>query len=90
MDTWLDTQPTVTVQLALDASLSGDDGPGCRFALWLELLDLHLDQLSTERSLLDWDWPDACAKGWSPRTAAFAAWAKRLGTVTVIAGQRAQ
>jgi hypothetical protein len=75
MGSWLDTQPVATIRCALTPADVAPDGSG-RFGLWLELVDLHLDQLHVERSQLDWEWESAYDQGWSPRTAAFAAWAK--------------
>ena len=74
MGTWLDTQPASTIRCALTPAATHPEGSG-RFGLWLELVDLHLDQLRVERSQLDWEWDFAYDQGWSPRTAAFAAWA---------------
>lgn len=83
MATWLDTQPTATIRRALAPSPHETDTESGepRFALWLELVDLHLDQLHVERHQLEWDWHRAYEEGWSPRTAAFAAWAKHLRPV---------
>ena len=79
MGTWLDTQPTATIRRALGPSArNSDEDDGERFGLWMELVDLHLDQLRAERSDLEWDWQRAYDDGWSPRTAAFAGWAKHL------------
>ena len=79
MGTWLDTQPAATIRCALRPGVARPDGShpddSARFGLWLELVDCHLDQLHVERSQLDWEWESAYEKGWSPRTAAFAAWA---------------
>ena len=75
MGTWLDTQPSATIRCALTSAAARPDGSR-RFGLWLELVDLHLDQLRVQRSQLEWDWVSAYDRGWSPRTAAFAAWAK--------------
>lgn len=80
MGTWLDTQPAATIRCALTPVDTHPAGSG-RFGLWLELVDLHLDQLRVERSQLDWDWESAYDHGWSPRTAAFAGWAKHLRPV---------
>lgn len=85
MGTWLDTQRAATILRALTTAADHPDG-SARFGLWLELVDLHLDQLSVERSQLDWEWESAYDQGWSPRTAAFAAWAKHLRPVH-LAGQ---
>jgi len=85
MGTWLDTQPWATIRCVLTPAGDHPDGSR-RFGLWLELVDLHLDQLRVERSQLDWEWESAYDQGWSPRTAAFAAWAKHLRPVH-IAGQ---
>ena len=82
MGTWLDTQPTAIIRRALDAGTDRTDDDQRRFGLWLELVDLHLDQLRTERSDLEWDWHRAYDDGWSPRTAAFAAWAKHLQPIS--------
>lgn len=80
MGTWLDTQPAATIRSALTpAGARPDDSD--RFGLWLELVDHHLDQLHVERSQLDWEWESAYDQGWSPRTVAFAAWAKHLRPV---------
>jgi len=86
MGTWLDTQPAAIIRRALDAGTDRTDDDQRRFGLWLELVDLHLDQLRAERSGLEWDWHRAYDDGWSPRTAAFAAWAKHLRPVQA-AGQ---
>ena len=80
MGTWLDTQPAATIRSALTPAAAHWDGSG-RFGLWLELVDLHLDQLQVERSQLEWEWESAYDQGWSPRTAAFAAWIKHLRPV---------
>lgn len=82
MGTWLDTQPATIIRRALGAGTDpASDGAGRRYGLWLELVDLHLDQLHVERQQLEWDWQRAYDDGWSPRTAAFAAWAKHLRPV---------
>lgn len=83
MGTWLDTQPTMIIRRALAANAipAPEDGTDQRYGLWLELVDLHLDQLRVGRHQLDWDWQRAYEDGWSPRTAAFAAWAKHLRPV---------
>ena len=85
MGTWIDTQPADTIRLALTPATAHADGSG-RFDLWLDLVDLHLDQLRIERSQLEWDWESAYDQGCSPRTATFAAWAKHLRPVH-LAGQ---
>jgi hypothetical protein len=82
MVTWLDTQPAATIRRALGLSADNSNKhDGEQFGLWLELVDLHLDQLRTERSHLEWEWRQGYEDGWSPRTAAFAAWAKHLRPV---------
>ena len=81
MGTWLDTQPTTIIRCALAADTAPEDGTDQRYGLWLELVDLHLDQLRADRSGLEWEWRRAYEDGWSPRTAAFAAWAKHLRPV---------
>jgi hypothetical protein len=78
MVTWLDSQPTATIRHALPPSASGGDDAARRFDLWLVLVELHLEELRAKRSRLEWDWHESYAAGWSPRTAAFAAWAKHL------------
>jgi hypothetical protein len=85
MTTWLDTQPATTVRCALGGTPRTDEAER-RYALWLRLVDLHLCQLRVERSRLTWEWRPAYDDGWSPRTAAFAAWAKHLRPVH-LAGQ---
>lgn len=84
MATWLDTQPTATIRRALAPSRHETDTESGepRFALWLELVDLHLDGLHGERHQLEWNWHRAYDDGWSPRTAAFAAWAKHLQPIS--------
>jgi hypothetical protein len=79
MLTWLDTQPPSIVRCALADRNEVDQS--ARFALWLVLVDLHLDQLHTGRHGLQWDWHLAYDSGWSPRTAALAAWADNLRSV---------
>jgi hypothetical protein len=81
MTTWLDWQSPVTVRLALGVANDGDDAVG-RFELWLSLVDLHLAELRSGRSGLVWDWQRRYEDGWSPRTAAFAAWANNVHPVT--------
>jgi hypothetical protein len=78
--TWLDTQPTAMIRPALTPSRRQrvTKGGEPRLGPWLELVDLHLDQLRVERSQLEWDWRLAYDDGWSPHAAAFAAWAKHL------------
>jgi hypothetical protein len=80
MGTWLDTQPAATIRCAVTPAGAHADGSR-RFGLWLELVDLHLDELGVERSQLDWEWESAYDQGCPPRTAAFAAWAKHLRPV---------
>jgi hypothetical protein len=90
MGTWLDAHPAATIRCA--GTPAGDHADGthtggsARFGLWLELVDLHLDELRVGRSQVDWDWVSAYDQGWSPRTAEFAAWAKHLRPVD-LAGQ---
>jgi hypothetical protein len=82
--TWLDRQPQAQVDAAI-AELAGDPdlvaryyeraGGDQRYSLWLAMVDLHIEALPDTHSTLDWDWKRAYRSGWSPRTAAFAAWA---------------
>jgi hypothetical protein len=76
MTTWLDSQPEMVVRTALGSDAEGSDLDERRFNLWLALVDLHLDELNSQRPLVEWEWRSGYQDGWSPRTAAFAAWAK--------------
>ena len=73
--TWLDWQSPVTVRRALGSVADRGQAAVRRFDLWLALVDLHLEELGSGRPGLVWEWRRAYADGWSPRTAAFAAWA---------------
>jgi hypothetical protein len=77
MTTWLDVQAPLSVRRALGVANDSDDAAG-RFDLWLSLVDLHLAELRSRRSGLVWDWHRRYQDGWSPRTAAFAAWANNV------------
>lgn len=82
--TWLDRQPQSQVDAAI-AELAGHPdlvsrlheraGNDQRYSLWLAMVDLHIEALPDTHSTLDWDWRRAYKSGWSPRAAAFAAWA---------------
>jgi hypothetical protein len=82
--TWLDSQARHQVEAAL-AVFDGDgefascylERAGCdrRYALWLALVDLHIETLPDRGCRLACDWRIAYRTGWSPRAAAFAAWA---------------
>ena len=76
MATWLDAQPTTIIRSALGAGADDHKSEERRFNLWLALVDLHLEQLNVQRPVGEWDWHSSYEDGWSPRTAAFAAWAK--------------
>jgi hypothetical protein len=82
--TWLDSQPRSQVEGALAAFDNDPDfakgylnRAGCdrRYALWLVLVDLQISTLPNRGPRLAWDWQTAYEAGWSPRAAAFAAWA---------------
>jgi hypothetical protein len=82
--TWLDTQPRHHVEAALAVFDDQPDlaeryrdraGSDRRYALWLALVDLQSETLPDGRRLRSWDWHTAYRTGWSPRAAAFAAWA---------------
>ena len=76
MTTWLDRQSASDVRHALGSDADSRECDEARFSLWLALVDLHLAQLNTQRPIVEWDWRCGYQDGWSPRTAAFAAWAK--------------
>ena len=78
MATWLDSQPATIIRSALGVGAADRECEEHRFNLWLALVDLHLEQLNVKRRLGGWDWRGGYEDGWSPRTAAFAAWAKNL------------
>ena len=82
MATWLDSQPARIIRNALGPDTDNRESDEHRFDLWLALVDLHLDQLNAKRPLVEWDWRGGYEDGWSPRTAAFAAWAKSLRPVS--------
>lgn len=81
---WLDSQPRHQVEAAL-AVFDGDSelatrylhraGHDRRYGLWLALVDLQMSTLPDRGPRLAWDWHIAYRAGWSPRAAAFAAWA---------------
>ena len=82
--TWFDAQPRSQVEGALavfdndpDLARGYLDRAGCdrRYALWLVLVDLQIGTLPDRGPRLAWDWQTAYQTGWSPRAAAFAAWA---------------
>ena len=79
--TWFDLHPTATIRRASGLELCAGESADQRIILWLSLVDLRLDQLCNDRAALEWDWRQGYEDGWSPRTAAFAAWAKRLRMV---------
>jgi hypothetical protein len=81
MMTWLDWQSPVTVRRALGSVADRGQAADRRFDLWLALVDLHLEELGSGRTGLVWEWRRAYADGWSPRTAAFAAWANNVQPV---------
>jgi hypothetical protein len=82
--TWLDSQPRSQVEGALAVFDNDPDfargylnRAGCdrRYALWLVLVDLQVSTLPDRGPRLAWAWHAAYETGWSPRAAAFAAWA---------------
>jgi hypothetical protein len=82
--TWLDRQPQAQVDAAIAELAAHPDlvsryrdraGTDGRYSLWLAMVDLHLEALPDTHSSLEWDWRRAYTSGWSPRAAAFAAWA---------------
>jgi hypothetical protein len=71
MSDWLGTHNESVVAAA--------QGHGDRFGLWIELVKLHLGTLpgggAVEVDRPADEWRDRYETGWSPRQAAFAAWA---------------
>jgi hypothetical protein len=86
--TWLDRLPHPEVADKAAACLEEMLGPAeavelleradgdRRFALWLHLVDHHLADLPTPPTPSSLKWRDAYEAAWSPRDAAFAAWAR--------------
>ena len=63
--TWLDRQPPAQVDAALAEFSSNPDlveryslqaGNNRRYALWLAMVDLHIDTLPDPHCQLTWDW----------------------------------
>ena len=77
MTSSIGAQPAAIMDPALGLDAVDREGEEW-FELGLALVDLNLEQLRTERSSLEFDWCQAFEYGWSPLTAAFAAWAKSL------------
>jgi hypothetical protein len=82
--TWLDHQPRAQVDAAIGelsarpelvekyADRARNDD---RYALWLAMVDGHLETLPDPHGEVIWDWHDSYQAGWAPRATAFAAWA---------------
>jgi hypothetical protein len=84
MMTWINAQPAEHVEAATALFAEHSDvtehylalaGSDRHYALWLWLVDLQLETLPGRRPELAWDWTAAYESGWSPRNAAFYAWA---------------
>jgi len=82
--TWLDSQPRHQVEAALEVFDQEPElakryveraGHDRRYRLWLALVDLQISTLPDRSPRLAWDCRTAYRAGWSPRAAAFAAWA---------------
>lgn len=96
---WLDSQPRHQVEAAL---VMFDDQPDLAeryrtragsdraYTLWLALVDLQSETLPDRRRLRSWDWHTAYRTGWSPRAAAFAAWASSDDNTAPVPPERAR